>query len=56
MATVSSISMGKAARNVTMTLKVKHVKRTRARLWAFTALLRVACFINPCAVVVEDDS
>jgi len=53
MTTNVPVSLRNVALRVTMTIKVTHAKRTRLRLLAFTALLRLACLINPCTVVVE---
>ena len=55
MAAIVPLSMRETAREVTMTIKVMHVKRTRFRLAVFAALLRLACFVNPCTVVLESD-
>jgi hypothetical protein len=45
--------MRDTARQVTLTIKVTHMKRTRFRIWVFTFLLRLACLINPCTVVLD---
>jgi hypothetical protein len=53
MATIHPVSMRDTARQVTLTIKLVHVKRTRFRLAIFTGLLRLACLINPCTVVLD---
>lgn len=52
---IAEVSMGEVAHAITMTIKVKHAKRTRLRLAMFTSLLRLACWVNPCTVVLETD-
>jgi hypothetical protein len=53
MATVYPLSMRDTARQVTLTIKVTHMKRTRFRIRVFTFLLRLACLIDPCTVVLD---
>lgn len=48
-----SVSVAEVAKRTSITIKVKHAKRTSLRLKLFGALMHVACWIAPMSTTVE---
>lgn len=56
MTTILPISMRDTARLCTLKIKCVHVKRTKARLWLFGIIMKLAVVVCPMSVTVEDVS
>ena len=55
MALLQPISMRDTARSMTLRIKVRHVKRTRFRLWLFGKFMGIAVSVCPATVEIESE-